>query len=184
VAAVSGVPQWDVPFSMPGRLTEADPLPPPTKLIGIAGLAGHTGTCGAVVSDAMPAIRYAGDFSSAERDANGVRFRWMGTHGKLEVGDAGENRPALLVTADTTSFGRDRSLSVRVDGGPASVLLVPSGSRFARLEIPIAAGVGPATITLDTDPPADPASTVNPADSRLLGISLANVELVPVSESD
>jgi hypothetical protein len=180
-ATVSVQPAWTVPFPVPGRLTESDPVPPPTKLLGLAELRASATPCAASSEASVPVIRFGAGFEPAERDPNGVTFRWMGTSGILTIAEAGQRRPRLRFEAGATSLAVERMLTIRLGETVLFDGVVPAGSRFVQVSFEIPAGEGAAELVADVTPPAQPAADVNPADPRTLAISLANVRLTRVS---
>jgi hypothetical protein len=174
-------PEWTVPFPVPGRLTESDPIPPPTKLLGIAELRASATPCAASSEASVPLVRFGTGFEPAERDPNGVTFRWMGTTGVVTIGEAGQRRPRLRFEAGVTSLAVERTLTIRLGTAVLFDGVVPTGSRFLQVSFEIPAGDGVAELVADVTPPAQAAADVNPADPRTLAISLADVRLTRAS---
>ena len=164
-------PQFDAPPPPISRATESDPLPSPSRAIGLAGLRAGTDACPrAQAGGAQPSLAFGDGWFAPEIDATGAGlFRWMGTSASIDVSFFGTSHPAAVLRTTVSSLAVPRRVTVTVDG--EVVQTVEASAREARpLVIRIPAGSGTAHIVLRSDPPAQSASQVTPGDTRQLAI--------------
>ena len=103
----------------------------------------------------------------------------MRTASMLVVGTPGHTRPHLLLTMAATSLARERTLDVRLRHRRLARVTIPTGGAHKLVRVSIPAGRGVARLQLRARPMAESAKVVNPADSRKLSISVADVRITP-----
>jgi hypothetical protein len=169
-ATLYGQPSFDQPPPAASRATESDPLPPPSKAVGIGRVRGRIGSCPASFRRQPTAIIYGSGWFAPEPEPSG-RYRWMGTTASISVGEAGAGRKAITLKTTVYSLAVRRRLTVTLDGRVIARVTAPSRSQ-APFTIRVPAGTGPALLQLRAAPRASSASQVTPGDMRILAVRL------------
>jgi hypothetical protein len=164
-------PQFDAQPPPISRATESDPLPSPSRAIGLSGLRADTRACPrGQPGAALPVLAFGEGWFAPEIDPTGVgTFRWMGTTASIDVGFFGTRHPATVLRSVVSSLAVPRRVTVTINGKLVQTVDAPTGDTRP-LVIRIPAGTGIAHIVLRADPPAGSATQVNPADHRLLAV--------------
>ena len=171
--AVLVSPQYDAPPPPISRATESDPLPSPSRAIGLSGLRADLAACPlAQLGNSLPSLTYDSGWFPPETDPGGtVTFRWMGTSSRIDVGAVGTRHPATVLRSTISSLAIPRRVSITVDGKLVQTLQAQPDTALP-FTIRIPKGMGIVQIALRTDPPAASAAQVNPADHRQLAVRI------------
>ena len=176
VTKLSVRPGYGTPPPLPGRAIETDPVPPPPKILGLRSLRAHQGGCTLSNARRTPTLEFGAGWYPIEV-FGGTNFRWMGTTSTLLVGTAGVRRPRARLNLAARSLARERSLDFHLGRRRLARLTVPTGGPYEPFRVPIPAGRGVARLELRASPPAESATVVNPADTRQLAVSVADVQV-------
>ena len=103
---VDAAPQLATAATVPPRATESDPFPSPPKVLGLAEIQAVPGRCIGLQPRLVSQLAYGHGWQSAERDPNGVKFRWMGSVAHLVVG--GPAQPSGGTAAGEATVTRRR----------------------------------------------------------------------------
>jgi hypothetical protein len=164
-------PQFDAQPPPISRATESDPLPSPSRALGVAGLRADTRACPpAQPGTDLPSLAFGTGWFAPEIDPTGAgNFRWMGTTAKIDVGFFGTKHPAAVLRSTVSSLAVRRRVTVTINGKLVQTVEAITGDTRP-LVIRIPAGTGVAHVVLHADPPASSATAVNPADTRMLAV--------------
>ena len=169
--AIQISPQFDQPPPPIARATESDPLPGPSRAIGLSGLRADTTPCPRVaVGNLLPTVAYRTGWFAPEREQSGL-YRWMGTDGTFDIGAVGTRHPAVALQSTISSLAVPRRVSVTVGGKVVHTIAAPSNAAVP-FTVRIPAGTGIVHVALHADPPAGSATQVNPADHRQLAVRI------------
>jgi ABC-type polysaccharide/polyol phosphate transport system ATPase subunit len=157
---------------------------PPKEVIGA-----YVGQTDTGLSQQMfpPGVTFGEGWHPVEYDVEAQPFRWMGSNAQITI----EPRDgAQTLVMDLMSFFQPRRLIVRSEGKQLVDTIVAPDS-LEEVEIRLPADGRPLVLELEADPRAERASIVNPADRRMLSVSIWNVrmegtrpgELAPEEES-
>jgi hypothetical protein len=145
------------------RLVDASVTEPAVEAFSPEGLRGR-----------IPLAHYGPDWFPPERDYEAGRpFRWMGTRATLLVTRGGRQTP-LRVVLRATSFAQPRTLTARLGGNQLAQVRIPARST-RRVEMPVPAGQGDATVELTVRPAAQSAAPPGVQGGRLLALRVDDV---------
>jgi hypothetical protein len=145
------------------RLVDATMTEPAMEAFSTDGLRGR-----------IPLAHFGPGWFPPERDYEAGRpFRWMGTRATLVV-TRGQRETALRVVLSASSFAQPRTLTARLGGNQLAQAKIPADAT-RRVEVPLPAGEGDATVELAVQPAAQPAGPSGVQGGRLLALRVDDV---------
>jgi hypothetical protein len=168
-------PHFLAPPQVTRRATESDPVPPPPKVIGLKVAAASQLPCTSAAQEYGERLWLDGGWFPPEADSQGS-FRWMRSSSAAYVSGKGSRKIVLAGTAG--SLLRRRQLSFAVGGRVFARVAVPPipNTRAFRVELPRSRANQ--SIQITASPGAEPASSVNPADTRKLAVLIHDFRIL------